>query len=112
MILIKASRSAHEEGLRQWAQLKKVHPHQVERLVCLLDLEYLRSLPVRKKSRSWPRFPEPNTYRHHFYRQAAHVLGWIDQRNFGEEFTSLVRSIWPDHKHGSPQIDQEKQTGR
>lgn len=104
----------HKDQLKSWAVAKKLNPSQIQRLLCLLDPIYLHSIPIRKKSRSWPKFPDPNTCRHHFYRQSAHILGWIDQKDFGDEFTSIVRSFWPDKKDTSSEahVTQEGKKSR
>ena len=82
--------------LRSWATRKHLREDQISKLVSLLDPLYLRSLRVRKKSRAWPKVPHGNNFRHHFYRQAAHILGWVEQQVFEEEFLDIIRSSFPD----------------
>ena len=100
------------ERLHAWAATQSLQPHQVQDLVRLLDPVHLRSLPVRRKSRAWPRSPVANNYRHHFYRQVAHLLGWVEQKAFEEEFTDIVRSVWPDKQDGETQIVKTSKRGR
>jgi hypothetical protein len=55
---------------------------------------------------------QPNNFRHHFYRQAAHILGWIEQQVFEEDFIEIVRSTFPDESDAtSAEILQEGKGG-
>lgn len=91
--------------LLAWAEKKNLARHQIHDILLLLDPAHLRSLPRRRKSKAWPHAPDAKTYRHHFYRQVAHILGWREQHSFEEEFTSLVRSYWPDKQDATPKIN-------
>lgn len=82
--------------LLAWALQNKLSRDKIQRLLRLLDPIHLRGLPIRKKTRKWPQEPDAKTYRHHFYRQAAHVLGFRDQEVFDQELTRIVRSYWQD----------------
>ena len=73
---------------------KRLHQHQIQSLLLLLDKKHLHSLRIRKKSRPWLKVPQPNNFRHHFYRQAAPILGWNEQQVFEEEFIEIVRSTF------------------
>lgn len=63
------------ERLRIWGVKKQLQETQLQALVQLLCPLHLRSLPIRNKSRAWPKTPVGSNYRHHFYRQVAHLLG-------------------------------------
>lgn len=88
------SSTSTSRHLQRWAESKGYHHNQIRRLLRLLDPDHLRSLPIRKKSRSWPKLPVAKNFRHHFYRQVAHILGWRDQETFDDVLTSIVRSHW------------------
>lgn len=88
--------------LQCWGVRKRLRQEQIESLVLLLDKKHLRKLRIRRKSRAWPKVPQANNFRHHFYRQAAHILGWIDQQAFEEDFVEIVRSTFPDENHATP----------
>lgn len=95
-----STRSLHHicpvDRLRVWAQRSNLHVEKIRLLVRLLDQQHLRSLPVRKKSRKWPVIAQAENYRHHFYRQAAYILGWKEQKKFDQEFLDIVRDVWQD----------------
>lgn len=70
---------------------------QITRVLALLDTVHLRSLPVRKGTLKWPHNPTAANYRHHFYRQAAHALGWRERRQFHPEVHHFIKDhVWPD----------------
>lgn len=100
-----------EACLRSWVVRKHLRAHQIHDLLSLLDQKYLRSLRVRKKSKAWPKNPQANNFRHHFYRQAAHILGWVDQQVFEQEFIDIVKSTWPDTSNASTSIMEEVKGG-
>lgn len=64
--------------------------------VRLLQPQHLKSLPVPRGTRKWPLHIGNNTYRHHFYRQLARILGWTHREKFPEELILLVHEVWPD----------------
>lgn len=96
--------------LHAWALRKQLHCQQIHDLLLLLDPTHLRRLGLCKKCRAWPQSPQPCNFRHHFYKQAAHVLGWVDQQVFEQEFVDIIRSTWPDCQNGTTEISQEGKT--
>lgn len=101
------------ERLRSWGVRKRLREEQIESLVLLLDKQYLRNLRIRKKSRAWPKVPQANNFRHHFYRQTAHILGWIEQQVFDQDFVEIVRSSFPDESHATTaEIMEEGKRGK
>ena len=82
--------------IRSWASREGLPMFQREELVALLDSDHLRSLPIPKKSRKWPMNPSPNTYRHHFYRQFARLLGWREQQPIAKEIHDCINDHCPD----------------
>lgn len=66
-------------------------------LVRLLQPAHLQSLHVPKGTRAWPKLGVSNiNFRHHFYRQAAKILGWQHRHEFPDELKVLVHKVWPD----------------
>lgn len=104
-------RSTPAARIRSWGESKNLTERQIQDLVSLLCPKHLRSLPVRKKSRVWPKEPQAANFRHHFYRQAANILGWVDQHKFEEEFIEIVRSVWPDYKNATTEVTKEGEGG-
>ena len=95
----------HRQGvadrIRAWAIHEGASDLVVRQILGCLDESWLRSLPVRKKSRPWPAVPTSVNFRHHWRRQVAHFLRWEKRTDFGEEVNSLLRvELWPTEDHG------------
>lgn len=48
---------------------------QASKVVALFNVDHLKSMPICKRTAKWPTHPKVTNYKHHFYRQATHVLG-------------------------------------
>ena len=102
--------------IRSWASREGLPMSQREELVALLDSDHLHSLPVPKKTRKWPMNLSPSTYRHHFYRQFARLLGWREREHIAKEIHDCINDHWPDtpvnHKRdGKEEIQRDGKRG-
>ena len=86
--------------IHKWGICKDLGVIQIHEIIRLLDPTHLQSLPVRKKRKKWQKSPANINFRHHFYRQTTHILGWSEQHQFDPNFMYIVKRTWAD-KNGT-----------